>query len=58
MLEIFDKGYAPNWSEELFLINKSKILFHRFKLLTILMVEKVLEFAMEKNCKRLTKKNL
>ena len=37
---------------------KSKIPFHRFMLLTILMVEKVLEFVMEKNCKRLTKKNL
>ena len=24
MLEIFNKGHAPNWSEELFLINKIK----------------------------------
>ena len=24
MLEIFNKEYAPNWSEELFLINKIK----------------------------------
>ena len=25
---IFAKGYAPNWSDEVFVINKIKILYH------------------------------
>ena len=29
---IFAKGYAPNWSEEVFAINKLKIQFHGFML--------------------------
>ena len=32
---IFAKGYTPNWSEEVFVIKKIKILFHGLMLLTI-----------------------
>ena len=32
---IFAKGYAPNWSEEIFVIKKLKILSHGHMLLTI-----------------------
>ena len=32
---IFAKGYAPNWSEEVFVIKKLKILFHGLMLLMI-----------------------
>ena len=40
---IFAKCYTPNWSEEIFVIKKSKIQFHRLMLLMILMVKKLLE---------------
>ena len=48
---IFAKGYTPNWSEEVF-IKKFKIQFHGHMLLMILMVKKLLEHFMKKNCKR------
>ena len=32
---IFAKGYAPNWSEEIFVISKVKIQFHGLMLLVI-----------------------
>ena len=32
---IFAKGYTPNWSEEVFVIKKIKILFHGLMLLMI-----------------------
>ena len=41
---IFAKGYVPNWSEEVFIVNE--------------MVKKLLEHFMKKNCKRLIKKHL
>ena len=40
------------------LLVKLKIQFHGHMLLMILMVKKLLEYFMKKNCKRLTKKNL
>ena len=49
---IFDKGYAPNCLEEVFVISKIKIL------LKILMVKKLLELFMKKNFRGLIKKNL
>ena len=41
---IFAKGYVPNWSEEVFIVNE--------------MVKKLLEHFIKKNCKRLIKKHL
>ena len=55
---IFAKGYAPNWSEEVFVLVKLKIQFLRLMLLMILMVRKLKEVFMRKNCKKLIKKNL
>ena len=49
---IFAKGYTSNWSEEVFLIKKIKMQFHGHMLLMILMVKKLLEHFMKKNCKR------
>ena len=47
--KIFSKGYTPNWSEE---VQKIKIQFHGHNPLMILMVTKLLEHFMKKNCKR------
>ena len=55
---IFAKGYAPNWSEEVFVINRIKIQFLGLMLLVTSMVKKLLEVFMKKNCKKLLKKNL
>ena len=55
---IFAKGYIPNWSEEVFVISKIKNKFHRYMLLMISMVKKLLKHFMKQNCKRLIKKNL
>ena len=52
---IFAKGYTPKKSLSL---KKLKILFHGHKLLMILMVKKLLEHFMKKNCKRQINKNL
>ena len=55
---IFAKRYMPNWSEEIFIIKKLKILYHGHMLLMILMVKKLFVHVMKMNCKRLIKKNL
>ena len=63
---IFAKGYTPNWSEEVSVINKIKntvISDLNGKaisdmLLVIWMVKKLLEAFMKKNCEKLVKKNL
>ena len=55
---IFFKGYTPNWSEEVFVIKKKKIQFHGHMSLMILMVKRLLEHFMKKNCKRQVNKNL
>ena len=52
---IFAKGYMPNW--KFLLVAKLKIQFHRHTLLMILMVKKLLQHFMKKNCNRLNKKN-
>ena len=54
---IFAKEYTPNWSED-FVVSKIKSTVHGHILLMILMVKKLLEHFMKKNCKRLIKKNL
>ena len=55
---IFAKGYTTSWSEEVLRLKKLKILFHEHTLLQIVMVRKLLEPFMKKNCKRLIKRNL
>ena len=55
---IFAKGYTPNWSEEIFVISKIKNTVPWIYLLMILMVKKLLEQFMKKNCKRLIKRYL
>ena len=45
---IFTKGYLPNWSEEVFVIKKIKILYHGHILLMILMLKKLLAYFMGK----------
>ena len=49
---IFAKGYIPIWSEEVFVIKKIKLQFHGHMSLMILMVKKLLEHIMKKNCKK------
>ena len=39
---IFAKGYAPNWSEEIFVTKKVKNTVHGHMLIMILMVKKLL----------------
>ena len=49
---LFAKGYTPNWSGEVFVIKKLKIKFHGDMSLMILIVNKLLERFMKKNCKK------
>ena len=49
---LFAKGYTPNWSEEVFVIKKLKMQFHGDMSLMILIVNKLLERFMKKNCKK------
>ena len=44
---IFTKGCTPNWSVEVFVIKKDESMKQN-----ILMVKKILEHFMKKNCKR------
>ena len=58
---IFAKGYVPNWSEEIFVINfcqQFKTLCRGHMLLVILKEKKLLERLTEKNCKKQIKKSL
>ena len=55
---IFAKGYTPNWSEEVFVIKKVKILCHGHVLLMILVEKKLMELFSKKNCKKQIKKSL
>ena len=48
----------PNWSEELFVVSKLKILCHGHTLLMILMLNKLLVHFMKKNYKLQINKNL
>ena len=50
---IFAKGYAPNQSEEIFVISKAKnTMPQAYVILMILMVKKLLEHFAKKNCKK------
>ena len=55
---IFAKGYAANWSEEVFVINKIKNTVPWTYAISDLNSEEILEVFMKKNCKKLIKKNL
>ena len=55
---IFAKGYTPNWSEEVFVISKTKNTVPWTYVINDLNGEKLLEHFMKKNWKRLIKNNL
>ena len=55
---IFAKGYAPNWSEEVFVVSKIKNTVPWTYVLSDFNGEKLLEVFMKKNCKKQIKKNL
>ena len=54
---IFAKGYAPNWSEEVFVISKIKNTVPWTYLVTDLNGEEITGSFMKKNCKKVIKKN-
>ena len=56
---IFAKGYAPNWSEEVFIISKTKNTVPWSQVIMDKIVEEIVRtFFMKKNCRRLIKKSL
>ena len=55
---IFAKGYTPNWSEKVFVINKIENKVPWTYVISTWMVKKLLEAFIKKNCKKLVKKNL
>ena len=48
----FAKGFVPNWSQEVFVIKKLKILCHRHTLLVISTVKKLLELLRKSIAKK------
>ena len=55
---IFAKGYAPYWSEEVFVVSKIKNTIPWTYVVSDLNGEEITEAFMKKNCKKLVKKNL
>ena len=55
---IFAKGYAPNWSEEIFVVEKIKNTVPWTYIISDLNGEEIVEVFMKKNCRKLIKKNL
>ena len=55
---IFAKGYMPNWSEEVFVVNKVQNTVRWTYLINDLNGEKIKGSFLKKNCKRLIRKNL
>ena len=55
---IFAKGYVPNWSEEVFVIKKLKILCHGHMLLVILTVKKIVGTFYEKELQKTIQKKV
>ena len=55
---IFAKGYAPNWSEEVFVVSGIKDTVPWTYVVSDLNGKELLEVFMKKNCKNLVKKNL
>ena len=49
---IFQKRFTPNWSKEVLLLKKLKILLHGHMLLMISMVKKLFELFMKKSYKK------
>ena len=49
---ILQKGYVPNWSEEVFVIEKLKALCRKHMLLATLTEKNLLERFTKKNCKK------
>ena len=54
---IFAKGYAPNWWEEVFIISKIKNTVPWTYVVSELSGEEITEVFTKKNCKKLVKKN-
>ena len=54
---IFAKGCMPNWSEEVFVIQKVKNAIPRTYVINELNAEEIIGTFYEKNCKRQAKKN-
>ena len=55
---IFSKGYLPNWSEEIFIINIIQNTVPWTYLINDLKGEEIKRSFLKKSCKRLVKKNL
>ena len=55
---IVAKGYTPNWSDEILVVSKTKNTVPWTYVINDLMVKKLLEYFMKKNCERLINKNL
>ena len=55
---IFEKGYIPNWSKKVLVIKKVKKMFCGNKVLVILMVKKMLEYFIKKNCKETSQRHI
>ena len=55
---IFAKGYAPNWSEESFVVKKIKNIVPWTYVISDLNKEEIVGVFMKKNCRKLIKKNL
>ena len=55
---IFAKGYAPNWSEEVFVISKIKNIVLWTYIINDLNGEHIVGTFYKKNCRRQIKKNL
>ena len=53
---IFAKDYVPNWSEEVFLIKKVKILCPGHMLLMILTEKKLFKHYTKRNCQKTNQK--
>ena len=55
---IFAKGFAPNWLEEVFVVSGIKNTVPQTDVVCDSMVKKLLEVFTKNNCKKLIKKNL
>ena len=55
---IFAKGYAPNWSEEVFVISKKKNTVPWTYVLNDLNGKDIVRTFMKKNCRRLIKRGI
>ena len=56
--DIFAKGYAPNWSEEIFVVKRIENAVPWTYVISDLNGEEIVGSFMKMNCKKLIKKNL